>query len=270
MALYYQILSILATHFFLLCPISLFLTVWLSYLVVQAWNWLTASDGDTLTYTKWNELVTIVWTNTWKLSNIYSNWSNIWIWESLASKRLHVTVDDSSEILRMERDDSSINVNAWDFRIVQPTWTALWSLQLKPADGFSNADFMVTDKDDNVFFLVDDSGKVGIWKTNPSTKLDVDWTVTATSFVWNGASLTGISDTLGDLSCSVDQIAKWNGTAWVCTDQSSGGSLSCSTSWTNCALHHGSTQNCPSGKFMVRPADDQGWKNCCAVAVSCN
>jgi hypothetical protein len=54
---------------------------------------------------------------------------------------------------------------------------------------------------------------------------------TAGSAPWSG--LTGVpsgfadnvdNDTLGDLGCSVNQIAKWNGSAWVCAPDETGGS----------------------------------------------
>jgi hypothetical protein len=38
--------------------LSLTLTVWLSYWLLQAWNWLTATTWDSLTAEKWNNLVT--------------------------------------------------------------------------------------------------------------------------------------------------------------------------------------------------------------------
>ncbi|USN58242.1 MAG: hypothetical protein H6767_08215 [Candidatus Peribacteria bacterium] len=37
--------------------VSITLTIGLSYGVIQAWTGLTASEGDTLDYTIWNELV---------------------------------------------------------------------------------------------------------------------------------------------------------------------------------------------------------------------
>jgi len=96
------------------------------------------------------------------------------------AKKLHVNVSDSSEILRLERSDGGSNANAWDFRVVQVIGTALGSLQLKPADGYANADFYITDKDDNVFFLVEDSGNVGINTTSPAQTLTVQGTLNVT------------------------------------------------------------------------------------------
>lgn len=48
---------------------SIIITIFVSYGIVVAWNWLTASDWDTLDFTKWNQLVDKI-TKDWKMNTL--------------------------------------------------------------------------------------------------------------------------------------------------------------------------------------------------------
>tara|TARA_B100000530_G_scaffold334251_1_gene283758 strand:+ start:237 stop:740 length:504 start_codon:yes stop_codon:yes gene_type:complete len=57
--------------------------------------------------------------------------------------------------------------------------------------------------DQNIFSLDGVNDRVGIGSTTPTTKLDVNGTVTATSFSGNGSGLTGIANTATIASDSI-------------------------------------------------------------------
>ena len=49
--------------------LSIIITVWISYVVIYAWvnEWLESQSWDTLTSAKWNKLVNVAESNSWKL-----------------------------------------------------------------------------------------------------------------------------------------------------------------------------------------------------------
>jgi hypothetical protein len=92
--------------------LSIIITVWISYWIIYAWSGLTASDWDSLDYTKWNDLVNIAQTNSWKLTDISSSWNNIGIWAVSPNSKLEVAGTIHSTSGGIKFPDNSIQTTA--------------------------------------------------------------------------------------------------------------------------------------------------------------
>jgi hypothetical protein len=92
--------------------LSIIITIGISYWVIYAWSWLVASDWDSLTHTKWNELYTIVDSNSGNLVNISSSGSNIWIGTSSPESKLEVSGTIHSTSGGIKFPDNTIQTTA--------------------------------------------------------------------------------------------------------------------------------------------------------------
>jgi hypothetical protein len=80
---------------------------------------------------------------------------------------------------------------------------------------------------DNLFIDLGDSISAGEIETDAVGEDEIDFgAVTLNDFVNDAGFITSSSDTLNDLACGINEIAKYNGAAWVCAADAGGTSYS--------------------------------------------
>jgi hypothetical protein len=152
--------------------ITVFITAW----AVFAWNWLTASDWDTLDFTKWNELVEKISSiNT--LANGY-----VWIWTSTPENPLDVIGATDTNVVKIQSTSpnwwSSIDYidDAWSFSMSM--WVAN-SAQSIAGQSYIHAHWshpLVLWHWGEAMRIVS-WNNIWMWVTDPKAKLDIDWWV---------------------------------------------------------------------------------------------
>lgn len=150
---------------------SVIVTLLVSFWMVYAWSGLTASNGDALDYTKWNELVD-------KVSNVYSSGNNIWIGVNNPQYGLHVggVWMFGSESVSYNSGTNPNNAVIIEAGILDP-WIA--GGMITPVSNGNNHRFLEL-RALNAWVPVDNhlvlskDGNVWIWVLDPYAKLTVD------------------------------------------------------------------------------------------------
>jgi hypothetical protein len=137
--------------------LSVIVTVWISYWVIYAWSWLTASDGDTLTHTKWNELYGIVSSNSGKLDWVSNTNGNIILDNETNANKAKIVVDNI------------------DQKLVLGSYYEAWVKQYWSIQSTNDAESAVID-----LVLNEDGGNVGIGTITPAQTLTVSGSLNVT------------------------------------------------------------------------------------------
>lgn len=163
---------------------SIVITIWLSTSLAYAWNWLVASEGDTLDYTKWNELVD-------KISAINSSSTEVTgIWTDNPQDPLDVVWHTDSNVMQIQ-STSPNGRSSIDFK--DDTWS--FSMSMWVANTWQNIAWQSYIHAHGTHPLVLWHGgeamriapwkNIGIWVQDPKMKLDINWWIKISSSAHN-------------------------------------------------------------------------------------